>query len=141
MEGPFSGSCLCRKVRFEVAEFEPTVAHCHCTMCRKFHGAAFATIAGVPTGNFRWEQGEEYLKTFTAENKTERTFCSECGSSLTFRSASSPDGHVEVALGVMDTDLPVLADAHIYTDSQVNWIEGNDCLIRYRQGRGSDVKS
>ncbi len=43
----YRGSCLCGVVRFEVDEFLPQVAHCHCSMCRKFHGAAYATIAGV----------------------------------------------------------------------------------------------
>ena len=44
----FQGSCLCEAVKFEFDELLPSVAHCHCSLCRKFHAAAFATIASVP---------------------------------------------------------------------------------------------
>ncbi len=43
-------------------------------MCRKFHGAAYATIAEVRTNHFCWTSGEDLLKGYTAENGTTRSF-------------------------------------------------------------------
>ena len=39
------GSCLCGKVRFELAGPPQFINHCHCSMCRKVHGAAFGSLS------------------------------------------------------------------------------------------------
>lgn len=137
MTGPFRGSCLCGTVKFEIDEFLPHVAHCHCSMCRKFHGAAFATVASVQRSHFRWASGEDALKRYTAENGTTRTFCSHCGSSLQFSSPRAPQDVLEIALGAMDGDVPAVASAHIFMGSAANWTVLNDDLPRYMEGRGS----
>ncbi|WP_442958652.1 GFA family protein [Photobacterium sp. Hal280] len=43
----YQGSCLCRGVQFSVNGFSEKAANCYCSMCRKFHGAAFGTLVGV----------------------------------------------------------------------------------------------
>lgn len=137
MTGPFHGSCLCGAVRFEVDAFQPHVAHCHCSMCRKFHGAACATFAGVLRHQFRWAAGEAALKRYTAPNGTTRTFCRHCGSSLMFASPHASADTLEIALGAMDDDLPVKPDTHIFVGSKANWDVLTDCLPRFDQGRDS----
>ncbi len=42
-EPPYKGECLCGSIKYEVDEIEAQMGHCHCTMCRKFSGAAFTT--------------------------------------------------------------------------------------------------
>jgi len=137
MTEPYRGSCLCGVVKFEIDEFLPQVAHCHCSMCRKFHGAAFATIAGVSRSRFRWVEGEPALKEYTAANGTTRTFCSHCGSSLMFASPRVPKDVVEIALGAVDGDIPVKPDAHIFVGSCANWTVLCDGLPQYEEGRDS----
>ena len=39
------GSCVCNSIEFEVISILEMVFNCHCTRCRKSHGAAFATQA------------------------------------------------------------------------------------------------
>jgi len=133
----YRGSCLCGVVRFEIDEFLPQMAHCHCSMCRKFHGASYATIASVSRSKFRWVEGEDALKGYTAENGTTRTFCNHCGSSLTFSSPRASDEVVEIALGTVDGDVVVEPDAHIFVGSGANWTVLNDGLPRYEEGRDS----
>ena len=41
------GGCLCGGIRYEVSGPLTDVGNCHCSMCRRFHGAAFATYAKV----------------------------------------------------------------------------------------------
>lgn len=130
----FGGSCLCRAVRFEIEEFLPRAGHCHCTMCRKFHGASFSTYAGVKTDKFHWVSGEDKVKTYTADNETVRTFCSHCGASLLFSSPNLPADVIEVALGVMDDDIPVEPVAHIHFGSRANWTVAADDLPKYEAG-------
>ena len=33
-----TGSCLCADIAFEIDGPVDIVGHCHCSMCRKFHG-------------------------------------------------------------------------------------------------------
>ena len=47
------GTCLCGGIVYEVNALEPKMGHCHCSMCRKFHGAAFATYGEAKRENFR----------------------------------------------------------------------------------------
>lgn len=137
MNKPYRGSCLCGTVRFEVDEFLPQAANCHCSMCRKFHGAEYATIACVRRPDFRWIQGTDALKRYTAENGTTRTFCGNCGSSLEFSSPRAPDDEVEIALGAMDGDVPIVPSAHIFVGSAASWSVINDDLPQYLEKRGS----
>jgi hypothetical protein len=106
-------------------------------MCRKFHGAAYATIAEALSGHFRWTAGEDLLKGYTAENATTRTFCSNCGSSLTFSSPSADPELVEIALGCFDDEVPVRPDAHIFVASGAHWATPDDDLPQYEAGRDS----
>lgn len=139
MTGRYTGGCLCGAVRFEAGAICRQVAHCHCSMCRKFHGAAFATIASVPRSEFRWVSGEDALKSYTAENRTTRTFCGECGSSLMFSSPRAPEDVVEIALGTFDGGVPVEPDAHIFVGSRASWVAVKDDLPRFKEGRDSEL--
>lgn len=133
MEHIYKGSCLCGTVTFTVAGFDKRAAHCHCSMCRKFHGAAFATLVGV--SNLSWLSGIEKMKTFTAANGTIRHFCGDCGSSIGFRVKGASLSDIELAIALFDEAIPITADAHIYTNYKVNWCLLTDRLARFPEGR------
>jgi hypothetical protein len=61
---PVHGQCLCGAVKYEVDAIGPRMAHCHCSMCRKFHGAAFATFGEARAEDFRWLEGEHLLSSY-----------------------------------------------------------------------------
>ena len=136
MTKQFSGSCLCGSVRFAVSGFSDKVANCHCTMCRKFHGAAFGTLVGVK--DLTWLSGEALLSEFVADNGTTRTFCSTCGSSMGFRVKGAPLATIEMAISTFDEDIPVKVDAHIYTDYKANWCVLQEGIPAFPEGRGSE---
>jgi hypothetical protein len=52
-----TGRCLCGKVRYELDGELPPLVNCHCQFCRRAHGAAFVTIAWVPSSSFRFTAG------------------------------------------------------------------------------------
>jgi len=37
------GGCLCGGIRYEISGPLTEAGNCHCSMCRRFHGAAFGT--------------------------------------------------------------------------------------------------
>ncbi|MDO6707579.1 GFA family protein [Photobacterium sp. 1_MG-2023] len=129
----FHGSCLCGSIRFSVRGFQQQAANCHCTMCRKFHGAAFGTLVGVQGLN--WISGQALLKDYVADNGTIRSFCPNCGASLGFRGKEAPLEAIELAIATFDEDIPVTIDAQIYTAYKANWCELNRELPAFAEGR------
>ena len=132
------GGCLCGLIRYEVASIGSRMGHCHCSMCRKFHGAAFATLGEAKVEDFRWLSGEQHLRSFVAPNGTTRKFCEHCGSSLIFAPANDTGELVEFSLGTLDSDIELRPDAHIFTRFGASWYEIADNLPRYVEGRDSE---
>ena len=136
-QAPYKGSCLCGSIRFEVDAIDSQMGRCHCSMCRKFHGAEFATLGEASADEFRWTRGEDMLCSYVAPNGTTRRFCRNCGSSMTFEPSNNPDGLVEFSLGTLDCDIDVRPNAHIFVGSKANWSPIEDDLPQYVEGRDS----
>lgn len=128
----YEGSCCCGRVRFTVRPPFGTFSHCHCTDCRKSHGAAFATYVGVDRPRLAFLQGEGEIAGFTTGTGTRRNFCRHCGSTLTCTVPSEPD-EVYLAAATLDTPIPLKPVYHIFVRSQVPWLELKDGLPRHRE--------
>jgi hypothetical protein len=123
------GSCLCGAVRYEIdGELGPIVC-CHCTMCRKAQGSAFATNAPVPADRFRIVQGEGSLRSYKSSARKERLFCGTCGSPIFSRREGAND--VRVRIGTLDTRISARPAAHIHVASKAEWWELRDDLPRH----------
>ncbi|MFT5721946.1 MAG: hypothetical protein ACI9W6_002264 [Motiliproteus sp.] len=133
MIGKYKGSCLCGGVTFSADGFSDQAANCHCTKCRKFHGAAFGTLVGI--NGLTWSSGKELLKHFTAQNQSIRTFCNTCGTSLGFRVKGASLEEIELAIATFDDDIPVKIDAQIYTDYKANWCQLQSNLPAFAEDR------
>jgi len=132
---PYQGSCLCGEVSYAVDKIELKMAHCHCSMCRKFHGSAFATFGEAKVENFRWISGENMIENYTASNGTQRKFCRKCGSSLVFVPSNDVGEVVEFSLGTLDSPISERPDAHIFVSSKTEWFGITDPLPQFDCGR------
>ncbi len=135
MKTIYLGSCLCGEIKYQVSDISPQMGHCHCQMCRKFHGAAFSTFGEVAVANFKWLQGESLIKSYHADNGTVRKFCGECGSSLIFVPSNDQGKVIEFSLGTLDSDIEQTPDAHIFIANKANWFEPSDQLPQFAQAR------
>ena len=126
------GSCCCGRVQYRMQGPYGTFSHCHCTDCRKTHGAAFATYIGVAGARFSFLEGESEVGSHTTETGTRRTFCRHCGSTLTGTVASEPE-NIYVATGTLDTPLHRKPEYHIFLRSKVPWIEIQDGLPQHQK--------
>ncbi|MEH6817970.1 MAG: GFA family protein, partial [Pseudoalteromonas distincta] len=61
----YTGSCLCGEVSVEVSGSITSIIHCHCSLCRKNSGTAFATNGFVNTEDFIITKGQEQLSEFS----------------------------------------------------------------------------
>ena len=75
-----TGGCLCGAVRFEVSGKLRDVAVCHCSMCRKWHGAP-GPYTDAERRNMRFLR-DEGLGWYTSSSFARRGFCKRCGSHL-----------------------------------------------------------
>jgi hypothetical protein len=124
------GSCLCGGVSFEISGGLDRASHCHCTMCRKMHGAAFGSYVGVQRESFRWLSGEELVRGFASSPEVIRTFCSRCGSTLQYVHRGQP-ARFALALGVLDDDPGVRPALHMFVADKAPWFEITDLLPQY----------
>jgi hypothetical protein len=124
------GSCLCGSVRYEVHGPLRRVSHCHCSMCRKAHGAAFATYGDIETADFKLLSGADDIASYRSSPEVTRTFCRRCGSTLQFISAKWPKGF-SLALGTLDDNPGVRAAMHIFVGSKAPWFEITDDLPQH----------
>lgn len=127
-----TGACLCGEVRYAVEGELGQVSHCHCSMCRRVHGAAFGTYAAVSSQNFNWTSGADLVCTFQSSDLMERTFCRNCGSTLQAILEVEPDV-LYLALGTIDGDPQCRPAVHIFVGSKAPWYDITDDLPQFEE--------
>jgi hypothetical protein len=112
------GTCLCGSVQWQAEVPFFNVSHCHCSMCRKAHGAAFATYVGARAEGFCFVAGKDAIARFRSSNQLERCFCARCGSVV-------PDapkgGSVYMPLGGLNADPGVRSAIHLFVADKAPW--------------------
>jgi hypothetical protein len=127
-QGHMEGTCLCGAIQYRACEGGVSV-HCHCSRCRKWHGAAFASIVRVPIHALRVTRGADALTRYASSPGIERCFCKVCGSSLfTLRLDL---GRAHVRLGTIDGDPGVRPSRHVFVGSKAPWFEITDALPQH----------
>jgi hypothetical protein len=124
-----AGSCLCGAVRFTATFPSLFCAHCHCTMCRRNHGAGYVTWFAVPPAALAVEAGAEDLVRYQSSTHGSRSFCRRCGSSLFCENTQYPD-RVDIPLGAMSEPIDRDPQFHVFFDSRASWISLGDRLPR-----------
>ncbi len=96
-----TGRCLCEAISYEIEGPLGPIFNCHCSKCRRWHGAAFRTRASINKSQFKWVTGKHLLSTFHSSDNVIKTFCSICGSNLMSFYENDP-GLVGVPLGGLE---------------------------------------
>ena len=124
------GHCECGRVRYEVDGDINDFSHCHCSQCRRLHGAAFATFAGVSSDQFRYVSGESDTSAYASSDNHSRVFCAQCGSNILAALDEEPDA-LYLSMSTIEGDPPRPAGYHIYVGSKAPWHEISDNLKQY----------
>ena len=112
------GSCLCGAVQFEAGPYDSMV-HCHCSMCRKHHGAMFATFLMGSADSFRWLAGEDSVAVYRSSEKGLRPFCRTCGS---VAPTILPElGIAFLPAGNLEDDPGIRPELHMFAASSTPW--------------------
>jgi hypothetical protein len=136
------GSCLCGGVKFEITGPLSNPLNCHCSQCRKQHGAAFRSRIRVLQSDFRWIQGEELVQFYESSPDFRRGFCSRCGSpilnqpgpnSRNARIHQQAAPELGIPLAILDGEPPVRPQCHVFVGSKAPWYEITDDLPQYEE--------
>jgi hypothetical protein len=119
----FTGSCRCGNVLIEASGTPYRVGICHCSDCRKHHGALFHASAIFP---------QEAVKISGETRDYEgRFFCPRCGSPVFGRSADE----IEVNLGTLDDTDQLIPTYESWTIRREAWLPPFQLAHRYDRDR------
>jgi hypothetical protein len=127
-----AGGCLCGSVRYESAGSPFRSTLCHCSSCRRSSGAHALGLVTVARKSFQFTTGAP--AEYRSSPPVVRTFCSKCGTPLTYWHEGWPD---EIALTVGSLDAPNDAPPtdHTWMSEAISWDQPADELQQYQTDR------
>jgi len=127
----YKGSCLCGTVKFELHGGISDIVYCHCSLCRKAQGSAYATNGFAEKAEFKFISGEDNLTAFESPPYNIKYFCKTCGSPMLARNAKLYPDKVRVRMGTFESEVSEQPVAHIFSTSKAEWDEICDGLPQY----------
>ncbi|MFK3861876.1 GFA family protein [Pseudoalteromonas rhizosphaerae] len=126
----YQGSCLCNKVTVQIDGPIQSIIHCHCSLCRKASGTAFATNGFINRADFKVIKGNEWLSSFEFKPGRIRYFCSACGSPI-YSENLDDISRLRLRLGILDSDITERPMSHNFVSSKANWEQINADIPHY----------
>ncbi|HKD66720.1 MAG TPA: GFA family protein [Candidatus Binataceae bacterium] len=131
-----SGGCFCGNVRYTITAPAGYTHHCHCSNCRRIHGAAFVTYSMFPRSAFHWDSGAESLGAFSTSSGASRRFCKNCGTHVAGEMGAFPNV-ISVSTATIDDcawpGSPTEDLRHGWIKSKAPWLDLNDDLPKHEK--------
>ena len=124
-----NASCLCKSILLAIEPPFRRATNCHCEMCRKFHGSAYAPYLSFKRTNLKVHKGTSLITSYQSSESVKRSFCAKCGSSLFFNREDSE--WIGIAMGILDDDPGMVPSAHIFFESKAPWSDISDALPKF----------
>jgi len=111
------GGCQCGAVRFTLSAGPARGGICHCRMCQRATGNAFAPLLLIPGDRVKWHGAQP--REWASSNISWRGFCAECGTPLYLRS----DDEFEFMAGCLHPDTPFVPLDQGGVEARLGWLE------------------
>ncbi len=135
----YQGSCLCGAITIELRGAIRDIIHCHCSLCRKNSGTAYATNGFINAADFKVHDPEGLMGFFEMKPGKKRHFCRRCASPIYSSNAATPNKY-RIRLGIFDTDIQERPISHNFVTSKANWDDLDAGLPRYERHEPSRSK-
>lgn len=124
MKIPFTGSCQCGAVRYEVTQEPMVTVACHCQDCQKLSASAFSISMLIAPDAFHLLQGELSVFERPAEHGGTAAcyFCPGCGNRVYHDNPERP-GLFRLKPGGLDDTSQIEPQAHVWTSRAQPWFE------------------
>ena len=124
-----AGECLCRAVRYTVADAFEYALNCHCSNCRRTTGSAFKPFAGIARDKLGIASGGDNVM-IHGDATGHNAHCRRCGSLL--YSVVRDGAYAHVAMGTLVDEPSIRPSAHIFVGSKAPWFSITDDLPQYQ---------
>ena len=124
-----TGGCRCGRLRYRVEGAFGPVVNCHCSFCRRVHGAAFTTVAFIAPDRFSWLSPAESPSRYDTPLGAVRHFCGRCASPIFNYSPVLELG--AIVTNSLDSSQPS-PWAHVNVESKAPWLEISDGLPQFQ---------
>lgn len=135
MTEAMTGGCLCGAMRYRIDGPPRLVSNCHCSLCRRAHGAPFVTWLTVRADRFHMEKGD--LHRYASSDHGWRAFCSTCGAQVISGSAHYAR-YVEVTAGSLDNPGAVSPERQVFWPDRLSWVTSANGLPCHVEGANSE---
>jgi hypothetical protein len=125
---PLEGGCLCGRIRYQIKRSPIATGICHCKSCRRAAGAESVAWAVNRSDAFAFVGIRPRL--FQSSEGVERTFCGDCGTTLTYR--SSPES-IDVTLATLDEPELLPPTKETWCRDRLSWNPLNSALAHHDQ--------
>lgn len=124
------GGCFCGAVRYEISADPKSLVRCHCIDCRRASGAPSLAWAIIPVKGFRWLSGKP--KSFASSPPVTRTFCDNCGTTLTYLHEKS--SNIDVTTASLDDPDGFAPIKEIWVEQRLSWDILDEELPHFARG-------
>jgi hypothetical protein len=131
------GGCLCGAVRYRIDAAPLATSRCHCRSCRLATGAPSVAWAVMPANAFVYLRGQPTQH--RSSPQIVRTFCSHCGTSLTWQHDEQPQS-IDITTATLDDPDALAPSREIWLDQKIAW-QPLDAALPHYPGSSRDTKA
>jgi hypothetical protein len=128
------GGCLCGAVRFSISAPPQSSLICHCETCRRASSAPSVAWLTFERAGFAFTAGKP--RSYRSSPAVTRTFCTTCGSPLTYVKDSSAD-EIDVATAALDEPERYPPTREVWLEYKLAWEPTDPHLVDARVGGGA----
>lgn len=125
-------SCLCGSIQFALDGNVTDIIHCHCSLCRKASGSAYATNGFINAQDLKLTDQNNTLTFYQSSEGKRKYFCKSCGTPIYSSNTLSPERY-RLRLGAVDSDISERPISHNFVTSKANWEDLNAELPHYEK--------
>jgi hypothetical protein len=115
---PITGGCQCGRLRYRINGPITNIHLCHCRMCQKAVGNAFATIGVTQKTSVDYVHGTPSW--FRSSMHVQRGFCASCGTPLFY--ADDTSDTLGIMIGALDQPADFPPERQDGIEGRLNWV-------------------
>jgi hypothetical protein len=130
--GKLEGGCFCRAIRYRITDSPSGSMICHCRTCQRLSAAPTVAWITVARQFLHITLGE--LSSFRSSPPVQRTFCSQCGTPISYAHNSEPE-FIDVTTCSLDDPAAWPPTHHSWLEHNIAWVKFGDGLPAFPQSR------
>lgn len=118
------GGCACGRLRYRLTAAPIFVNQCHCSLCRRQGGSAFAVNLFIETAHLVLVTGDIAETTLPTGSGGEQTVlrCAACGTAIGSHYSRLGRGCAAIRAGTLDDPAAIRPDAAIFVEDRLPWV-------------------